>query len=269
MFHLHLLVGTAVYMAPEVANKTQHGYDATADLYSIGMIVYVMITGCSPTKLSAAPNVEEYLNYLFDNYKLSSECKDLISKLLTKGKRNFADLFDHPFLHMADSSINHDVYSENGETNYSNLLQSNMSSEQHTLQQLSSFVMISEPSNLTHLESTISATIQPVPLKYMVRAPGTILVRFQVTQGLDLFHSYNLLLTCTKQQCDNTEPQVQQTSCKFSHQQIANHEAMIQITVEEADVPCKITAHVSLSSWLSFFTSCATACKFVITIAGI
>lgn len=218
------------------------------------MILYVMITGCTPAKLRLAPNADEYLSFLFENYNLSHECKDLLSKLLTKGKRSFDDFFNHPFL---QSQISESISVD--DTNYSCML--SQVSEQPSIS--NSFVVISEPQHLTNLESTISCSIQPCPLKYVVTTKSMVIVRFKVTQGKELFQSYNLILTCSKQKCNDSKA----TSIykKFSLQQIENNEAFVPIDVDEQDVPCKITASVSLSSWLSYFTSCSVQAKFVIT----
>ena len=37
-----------MYMAPEVVAPDNHPYDAKSDIYSIGLVVYVMLTGLFP-----------------------------------------------------------------------------------------------------------------------------------------------------------------------------------------------------------------------------
>lgn len=39
----YTLLGTSVYIAPEIIS--QIGYDSTSDLWSIGVILYEMLTG--------------------------------------------------------------------------------------------------------------------------------------------------------------------------------------------------------------------------------
>ena len=41
-------VGTMVYMAPEMLQREKHPYYEKADLYSIGIVLFVMLTGCFP-----------------------------------------------------------------------------------------------------------------------------------------------------------------------------------------------------------------------------
>ena len=80
-------LGTSYYIAPEVIDKN---YNEKCDVWSIGCILYAMLTGCAPfegeSDTEILKNVKrgEYSIETLHDAGVSSECIELISKLLTK-----------------------------------------------------------------------------------------------------------------------------------------------------------------------------------------
>lgn len=95
--------GSPEYVAPEVLQCTE--YDHQVDMWSIGVIIYILLTGCFPFWHE---NVAElYKRILTGAYRwpekpvVSEEAKDLVSKLLIKDptKRLSAEqCLDHPWI---------------------------------------------------------------------------------------------------------------------------------------------------------------------------
>lgn len=48
--------GTIEYMAPEVVDRTDEGYDETVDWWSLGVIAFELLTGCSPFTVDGHSN---------------------------------------------------------------------------------------------------------------------------------------------------------------------------------------------------------------------
>lgn len=96
--------GSPLYMAPEIVRKQQ--YDAKADLWSIGVILYECLFGKAPyTSKTIAELLLRIRNAekitIPSNTRISNECKDLLYQLLEHdpAKRiSFSDFFAHPFL---------------------------------------------------------------------------------------------------------------------------------------------------------------------------
>lgn len=98
------LCGSPMYMAPEVIMSLQ--YDAKADLWSLGTIVYQCLTGKAPFQ-AQTPN--ELKSYYENNMELipklpkdiSPDLADLLLSLLrrnSKDRISFEDFFNHRFL---------------------------------------------------------------------------------------------------------------------------------------------------------------------------
>ncbi|XP_036322967.1 serine/threonine-protein kinase ULK3 isoform X2 [Rhagoletis pomonella] len=98
------LKGSPLYMAPEIVRK--HQYDAKADLWSIGIILYECLFGKAPY---TSKSIEELLQRIRSaekitipaNASISNECQDLLCRLLEHdpAKRiSFDSFFKHPFI---------------------------------------------------------------------------------------------------------------------------------------------------------------------------
>lgn len=110
--------GTPHYVAPEVLLRN---YDKSADIWSAGVILYILLSGYPPFKGRSDTVTLE--NVKLGQYDLSRECwkdisdsaKDLISKMLVKDitKRATADeLLEHPWF----QEVEHATHSLNPET---------------------------------------------------------------------------------------------------------------------------------------------------------
>jgi serine/threonine protein kinase len=84
---LSTICGTAAYVAPEVLDLRAKGYDERADMWSIGVVVYILLGGYAHSKGQSMNLLCTILkgDYGFhDEYwsHISSEAKDLIASLL-------------------------------------------------------------------------------------------------------------------------------------------------------------------------------------------
>ncbi|RWS06681.1 myosin light chain kinase: smooth muscle-like protein, partial [Dinothrombium tinctorium] len=102
---LQVLFGTPEFCAPEVVNYERVG--PTTDMWSIGVITYVLLSGLSPfmgdSDLETMANVTsaqwDFEDEAFD--MISDEAKDFISKLLVKDKderMTATEALNHPWL---------------------------------------------------------------------------------------------------------------------------------------------------------------------------
>lgn len=81
------LCGTAAYVAPEVLDLKAKGYDERADMWSIGVVTYILLGGYAPFE---GPIEELAVTILKGGYEfheeywahISPEAKDLIASLL-------------------------------------------------------------------------------------------------------------------------------------------------------------------------------------------
>lgn len=99
------LCGSPLYMAPEILRYEK--YDATADLWSVGTVIYEMVTGKPPFR---APNHVDLLRRIEaqdDNIEFpprctaSSEIRQLMKALLKRNptaRMNFDEFFSHPVI---------------------------------------------------------------------------------------------------------------------------------------------------------------------------
>jgi serine/threonine protein kinase len=100
------LCGTPLYMAPELLlpskDKSDKKYTTKVDLWSIGIILYEMLTGKIPSYSKSVAQLSTKLRdhdfKLPYSIKVSPECRDLLEKLLVKDPINrieWDDFFSH------------------------------------------------------------------------------------------------------------------------------------------------------------------------------
>jgi len=83
-------VGSPTYVAPEVLSPEQKPYDKAVDMWSVGVIAYVILTGCFPFYNEDKDYAALYEKILKVEYvwpekpKLSSDAKNFIQRLLVK-----------------------------------------------------------------------------------------------------------------------------------------------------------------------------------------
>ncbi|KFK36682.1 hypothetical protein AALP_AA4G155800 [Arabis alpina] len=99
------LCGSPLYMAPEIMQLQK--YDAKADLWSVGAILFQLVTGRTPftgnSQLQLLQNIvrSTALHFPADCKDISLECIDLCQKLLRRNpveRLTFEEFFNHPFL---------------------------------------------------------------------------------------------------------------------------------------------------------------------------
>ncbi|CAH2064193.1 unnamed protein product [Thlaspi arvense] len=99
------LCGSPLYMAPEIMQLQK--YDAKADLWSVGAILFQLVTGRTPftgnSQIQLFQNImrSTKLHFPVDCRDLCTDCKDLCQKLLRRNpveRLTFEEFFHHPFL---------------------------------------------------------------------------------------------------------------------------------------------------------------------------
>ncbi|CAN6829620.1 unnamed protein product [Brassica oleracea] len=99
------LCGSPLYMAPEIMQLQK--YDAKADLWSVGAILFQLVTGRTPftgnSQVQLFQNImrSTELQFPVDCRDLTTDCKDLCQKLLRRNpveRLTFEEFFHHPFL---------------------------------------------------------------------------------------------------------------------------------------------------------------------------
>ncbi|CAK9151434.1 unnamed protein product [Ilex paraguariensis] len=99
------ICGSPFYMAPEMLQLQK--YDAKADLWSVGAILFQLVTGKTPftgvNEIQLLQNIVKSTELHFppDKRDLSAGCIDLCQKLLRCNpveRLTFAEFFNHPFL---------------------------------------------------------------------------------------------------------------------------------------------------------------------------
>ncbi|KAL1414614.1 hypothetical protein MTO96_007288 [Rhipicephalus appendiculatus] len=83
------LCGSPMYMAPEVIMSLQ--YDAKADLWSIGTIVFQCLTGTAPFKAQTPQALKQF-------YEKATNLAPRLLKKNAKDRMDFDEFFSHPFL---------------------------------------------------------------------------------------------------------------------------------------------------------------------------
>ncbi|KAK8532014.1 hypothetical protein V6N12_053466 [Hibiscus sabdariffa] len=99
------LCGSPLYMAPEIMQLQK--YDAKADLWSVGAILFQLVTGKTPftgnNQIQLLQNIMKSTELLFpvENNYLTTDCRDLCLRLLRRNpveRLTFEEFFNHPFL---------------------------------------------------------------------------------------------------------------------------------------------------------------------------
>uniref|UniRef100_A0A0M3HT25 Ribosomal protein S6 kinase n=1 Tax=Ascaris lumbricoides TaxID=6252 RepID=A0A0M3HT25_ASCLU len=102
--------GTIEYMAPEVVDRTDEGYDETVDWWSLGVIAFELLTGCSPFTVDGHSNNSRDIARRILTKKVpfpknfDPVAMDFVGRLLEKspkrrlGKRGVEEIKQHPFL---------------------------------------------------------------------------------------------------------------------------------------------------------------------------
>ena len=102
---LHTLIGTPAYVAPCILEGV--GYGTKADVWSLGVILFCMLSGSPPFKDKNRDRLFQKIRkgaYTFDEAKwghVGEDAKDLVGRLLTvnPAKRITAtEALDHPWL---------------------------------------------------------------------------------------------------------------------------------------------------------------------------
>ncbi|KAL7558223.1 hypothetical protein ACA910_016103 [Epithemia clementina (nom. ined.)] len=93
------LCGSPLYMAPEILQH--HRYDAKADLWSVGTVLFEMISGTPPfngeNHIDLLRNIQRKAVRLPANVKVSKECVNILRLLLNRNplsRAGFAEFFD-------------------------------------------------------------------------------------------------------------------------------------------------------------------------------
>ncbi|EDO39163.1 predicted protein, partial [Nematostella vectensis] len=106
--------GTIEYMAPEVVKGGSRGHDKAVDWWSLGVLMYELLTGASPFTVDGEKNSQSEISkrILHNNppmpHDLSAEAIDLLHKLLQKdpkkrlGAKGAHELKAHPFFKAFD-----------------------------------------------------------------------------------------------------------------------------------------------------------------------
>jgi len=99
--------GTPAYVAPEVLNNKGHGYDHKVDVWSMGVIIYILLCGFPP--FYGSNDSQLFSKIKRGDYKflkpywdpISAEAKDFVKKMLVvdpKQRASIDDLLKHPWL---------------------------------------------------------------------------------------------------------------------------------------------------------------------------
>ena len=116
---MNKVLGSPHYIAPEVLRKC---YDQTSDLWSVGVLTYILLFNrypfdCSPASknqpLSPTSDIFQIIlnnepDYSPKGMKISPVARDFLEGLLEKDpqkRRKLEDVMSHPFLQPADNAV--------------------------------------------------------------------------------------------------------------------------------------------------------------------
>ncbi|KAI7892950.1 kinase-like domain-containing protein [Mucor mucedo] len=102
--------GSLYFAAPELLKATPYS-GPEVDVWSLGVVIYVMATGSVPFDDKSMPGLHDKIKKGHVNYPahLSDECKDLLSHIfITDPKQRIimTDILHHPWLNKESASIN-------------------------------------------------------------------------------------------------------------------------------------------------------------------
>jgi serine/threonine protein kinase len=102
-------VGSPLYMAPEILSRESGGYDAKADLWSVGCILFELVMGKQPYGSRAGSHLELMDDIRADKkyvpeapIHLSDPCGELLDRLLQRlpaQRISYDDFFNHEWFH--------------------------------------------------------------------------------------------------------------------------------------------------------------------------
>jgi len=74
------LCGSMPYVAPEVLSASGEYCAAKADVWSLGVVLFIMLTGKQPFKMASAKNCRAYANYLMHGFGSMDSAKALLGE---------------------------------------------------------------------------------------------------------------------------------------------------------------------------------------------
>lgn len=108
------LCGSPIYMAPEILKYNK--YDEKVDLWSVGIILFEMLTGKPPftanNHIQLLRTIETTDFKIPDDVNISNECMDLLRSLIVvnpKYRITFQNFFSHPFFDNYDFEKNNNL----------------------------------------------------------------------------------------------------------------------------------------------------------------
>lgn len=103
---MNTFCGSPMYMSPEIVQGL--GYGPGVDIWSLGIVLYAIVVGCTPWRICKAKEMVEDLDAMLrgeytypPDIKLSPECEELISLMLVPDharRASIEQIMEHPWL---------------------------------------------------------------------------------------------------------------------------------------------------------------------------